>query len=324
VVNAAAAAGPALRPAYDSNNQPVTPAAPAGPPTNADKGRNVGQEARKHTRRVLVVAGAVVILGLGTYGWSLANGRTHTGNQPGAIPQPSVVPASGKCVVSYAVWSDAGGRFSAQLTVANRNDTPIKAWKLWFIMPGDQVVSGNGKVPLSQAGNTVTVSSTGALNPQKALTMPITGRYAEHNNAPLAFMLNDRSCETFVSSKPGEPSRQVEHLSNGGVRLGATPSTTAPVPGISIDPGGIVHITPTTKPAGPTTGPTKGTPPTTQTTPPDDGVPTDTAEPGPPTDPPTTTPPTTPATTAPTVPVTTPPMGDVDCDVVDPTCTPGP
>jgi len=272
----------------------------------------------------MVVAGAVVILGLGTYGWSLANGRSHTTtNQPAAIPQPSVVPASGKCVVSYAVWSDAAGRFSAQLTLANRNDTPIKAWKLWFIMPGDQVVSGNGKVPLTQAGNTVTVSSTGALNPQKALTMPITGRYAEHNNAPLAFMLNNRSCETFVSSKPGEPSRQVEHLSNGGVRLGATPSTTSPVPGISIDPGGIVHITPTTKPTGPTVGPTKGTtPPATQTTPPDDGVPTETAEPGPP--PLATTPPAVTPTTSPSISPSPPPttMPTLDCDAVDPTCVP--
>ena len=47
----------------------------------------------------------------------------------------------------------------------------------------------------------------------KALTMPITGWYDKNNAAPLAFSLNNRTCETFVSATPGAPSRQVEHLS---------------------------------------------------------------------------------------------------------------
>ncbi len=99
--------------------------------------------------------------------------------------------------------------------------------------------------------------------------MPITGRYTANNSAPLAFMLNNRSCETFVSSKPGEPARQVEHLSNGDVRLGPTPSSSTPLPGVSIDPRGVVHITPTTAPTtNPTTGPTTNPTidPTTQPT----------------------------------------------------------
>ncbi|MGX6601157.1 serine/threonine-protein kinase [Micromonosporaceae bacterium Da 78-11] len=325
---------PSLRPAY--GNQAAAPGGPPVPPTSNDgrsgaaagDHRGPGRSGRPNTRRVLVLAGVVMLLGVATYGWSLTNGPAKKAPDAFALPSPSVVAPSGKCVVSYAVWSDANGRFSAQVTLANRNDTAVKDWKLWFIMPGDQVVSGNGKVQLDQQDHAVTVASVATLNPQKTLTMPITGRYTKNNAAPLAFKLNGSTCETFVSSKPGEPSRQVEHLSNGQVRLGSTPSTSAPVPGISVDPGGIVHITPTTAPAPipgttsgaitttlPTVGPT--TPSATRTP---DGpvvvITTPTATIAPvlpdlPTTPPTTTPPTTdPTTFVPPGPIT----GTLDCD----------
>src|SRR5262249_7962573 len=143
----------------------------------------------------------------------------------GATPQPSVIPATGKCVVSYAVWSDTGpragapGQFKAQVTLANRDDTPVSNWKLWFLMPGDQTLSGRGQGHRTQAGPAIPVSSGAALQGQGTLTVPIGGRYLESNTPPLAFMLNGRTCETFVSAKPGEPAKQVVNLSNGQKKL---------------------------------------------------------------------------------------------------------
>ena len=317
-VVAAAAGGPQLRPALD-NQAAGASAAPVG--------GGAGTAARAKTRRVLVVAGAVVVLGLGTYAWSLTSEPPADNPANAALPQPSVVPATGKCVVSYAVWSDAGGRFKAQVTLANRNETAVKNWKLWFILPGDQVISGNGKVNLTQVNRAVTLSSAAALNPQRALTLPISGRYALNNTAPLAFSLNGRTCETFVSSKPGEPSRRVEHLSNGQVRLGPTPSENTPVPGISIDPTGIVHITPTTAPtvaptAGATTTPT--TKATTTTAPLPSATTTATTDNPPPPAPSESTPttePTTPPVIESTTVTTTPPTPSLEaCDPADPTC----
>jgi serine/threonine-protein kinase len=265
----------------------------------------------------MVVAGVVVVLGLVTYGWSLAVGPARNQANNGALPLPAVVPATGKCVVSYAVWSDVNGKFNARVTVANRNDAPIGAWKLWFIMPGDQVLSGKGKVRLTQQDNTVTVSSTSALASRKSVTLPISGRYKLSNATPLAFTLNDHTCETFVS-RPGETPRRVEHLSDGGVRL--APTTSTPAPGVSIDPGGVVHITPTTTPPSsdrPTTPTPSDPPPTTKPT----NDPPPPSLPGPPPTTPTT-PPTTATTAAPpTPPHTTPPTSPpIDCDPVDPTC----
>nr|WP_244945662.1 cellulose binding domain-containing protein [Couchioplanes caeruleus] len=164
--------------------------------------------------------------------------------------------------MSYAVWSDDGGRFKAAVTIANRDVRAIKNWKLWFLMPGDQVVSGNGKLRLDQQSRAVTVQTGKVLSPQATETMQFTGRYKDSNAAPMVFQLDGQTCETFVSPKPGEPSRPVEHLSNGTVRLGPVPSKRSPLPGISINPSGVVvpvPVPPGQQPPG--TGTPSGSPP---------------------------------------------------------------
>jgi serine/threonine protein kinase len=325
---------PELRPAFD--NQPPSFAAPGGPPrtgggASGDSGNSRNSRyGNQQTRRVLFVAAAVVALTAGTYAWSLVSGTSSDGADR-VTPQASVIPTNGQCVVSYAVYTVADGRFSAQVTVANRADAAVKNWNLWFLMPGDQTVTSKvvSTVPvhLDQDDHQVTLTSAAALSPQKTLTVPITGRYVLNNAAPLAFRLNGTTCDTFVSPAPGAPSKQVEHLSDGTVRLAATPATSSPAVGVSIDPSGVVHITPTTAPplgGSPTTQP--GVVPTTT----EAGVipttgDTRTVDPGPPTSTPPTTPPTTaPTTTVPTTapttlaPPTTIPTVDCDPNSVDP------
>ncbi|MFG1608975.1 protein kinase [Actinoplanes sp. NPDC049265] len=259
----------ALRPAYGTPGAPdEDPGGGVTPPPGEDRPAGAGPSAprprsgRTHGRRVLIVAGTVALLGVATYGWSLAakgGGRTPSAE---GQPQPSVLAASGKCVVSYAVWSEADKRFKASVTVANRDNQAIKNWNLWFIMPGDQVLStaGQGGVNLDQQQQAVTVKGATALSPQKAVTLNFTGRYDVSNAAPMVFQLGGQTCDAYVSPKPGQPSRPVERLSNGQVRFG--PPVT-PRPGISIGPGGVVIPVPVTitQPAGngskdPVDGPT--------------------------------------------------------------------
>jgi hypothetical protein len=278
-------------------------------------------------RRILVGAGLVLLLGGAVYAYSLTAGQTS------APRGASVVAAEGNCVVSYAVWSDDGTRFKAQLTVANRDVAPIANWNLWFIMNGDQVVSGKvnqdqniaisySNVKLVQQGQQVTLTSGNTLTSQHAATMSIDGTYAKSNLAPLAFKLDGKTCETFVSGKPGEKSRQVEHLSNGQTRLGPVPTTSTPVPGITIDKNGVAQVKPTTSPTGGTKGPVKGLPsgPTGGPTTTEAVEQTTAADPGPPTtDPtsdPTTTAPVT-ATTSVSVPPPLPPVGGGGDDPAD-------
>ncbi|MEV6344569.1 protein kinase [Actinoplanes sp. NPDC051851] len=301
---------------------PLRPGASGGRPAKQPAAVPPG---RVRARRGLVVVGMIALLSSLTYGWTVvgADGTEDKANV--GTPQPTVVPASGTCIVSYAVWSDTNHRFKAQVTLANRAAKAVDDWKLWFLMPGDQVVSGNGKTALEQQDRQVTVSSAAALEPQQNATVQITGRYSQSNAAPMVFQLNGENCVAYVSSDPGEPSRQVETLSDGTVRLGAVVSDSSPEAGISVDPGGIVHITPTTVTASGTTA-TSGA---TTTTDPTTGGTTTTTDP---TTTGTTIPPVVPTTTEPTTvatesttdtpttaATTTPVMVGDDCDAADDT-----
>jgi serine/threonine-protein kinase len=259
---------------------------------------------------VLLVVGAVVFLGLGAYGFSLA-GAGADKDGLSASPEPSVVAATGKCVISYTVWSDDGVKFKASVSVANRDSKPIDAWKLWFVMPGDQKLSGNGKVPLKQADGAVTVSSKDSLQPQSTRTMQVTGRYKESNAAPKVFQLDGETCETYVSGKPGAPSQPVQQLSDGSTRLGPVPTSSTPVPGLSTAPGGIVVPVPV---------PSKSTTPTGVPTTTPAVVPTTTTTKAPPPKPSseTTTPSTEPTTTTPTTEPTTEAPPPVNPPTVNP------
>ncbi|WIM94740.1 serine/threonine-protein kinase [Actinoplanes oblitus] len=324
---AAAAADPAPKapPLRPGSAAPPTPPPPPAAPLPARSPKQV------RTRRVLVVAGTIAVLTALTYGWSLAAPGEPDDRANAVVPAgPSVVAASGNCIVSYAVWSQQNGRFKAQVTVANRGETPVEDWKLWFLMNGDQVVKGKGEIDLEQSQRAVTVKSPGPLQPQENTTLEITGRYAQSNAAPMVFQLNGKNCEAFVSSEPGAPSRPVEHLSDGTTRFGAPATESTPEPGISIDPGGIVHITPTTTSAAPAKPGTPGVTPTagasSSSAPTGSGIdnggpssgPTTTIPPEPhasegPSSPTPTTPTTTETTPTPTTPVL-PPNDELDGD----------
>jgi serine/threonine-protein kinase len=199
-----------------------------------------------------MVAGAVALFGAAAYAWSLTSADSK---QTTVSPEPSVLAANGKCVVSYTVWSDDGTKFKASVTVANRDTKAINDWKLWFLMSGDQIVSGNGKEKLNQSDQGVTVTSNAALDPQKSKTMEVTGRYKESNAAPMVFQLDGQTCETYVSGKPGAPSQPVEHLTDGTSRLGPVPTSRTPAPGITILPNGVaVPVPVVSKSTKPTVG----------------------------------------------------------------------
>lgn len=236
-----------LRPAVNApDDRPVSPAPGVGggappdqnpPGGSGPAGSSPGGPRPFNRRRLLVVVAAVGVLGLATWAWALTAVPGASGK---GAPAPTVLAANGKCVVSYAVYSDDGKRFKATVTVANRDNRAIKNWNLWFIMQGDQVLSGAaGKVSLDQQGTAVTVKGSELLSPQKSKTLTITGRYAESNKAPMVFELGDEKCATYVSERPGAPSKPVVRLPNGDIALG-DPVQDNPVPGLSVGPGGIV------------------------------------------------------------------------------------
>ncbi|MGW4942713.1 protein kinase domain-containing protein [Actinoplanes sp. NPDC004185] len=356
-VEDSAPAGPALRPAFggdDAFRPPprqdgpaASPARPSGAGGNGGRGNTPparpgggsppnqnrpgiaatgpsgpgGNGGITQRRRVLIISGSIVGAVLVASAAVAALSQDSTPKTPNA--GSTTLTGSNKCVVSYAVWEDKDKKFKAAITLANRENSAIKDWKLWFLMPGDQVVSGNGGLKLDQQGQGVTVLGRTPLSPQQTRTLEFTGRYRASNAAPMVFELGGETCQTFVSPAPGAPSRPVEHLTNGTVRLGPVPTKDTPIPGISINPGGVAVPVPvnTTVPAGVT--PTTTTPGVVvdtggngngngngNGTGGDDGTPVEPSAP-------TTTPAATPTTTEPAVTETSPAVTDTYVDPGD-------
>jgi serine/threonine protein kinase len=251
-------AAPALRPAFGADNAPRPPARaddPSAPPARSGGGSAPPHQNKPNAaatgpsgpggnggltrkRKMLIVsgsvAGAVLIA-------TIAVAALAGDNKQTVIPNAgsTTLAGSNKCVVSYAVWSQENNRFKAAITIANRDTRAVEDWKLWFVMPGDQVVSGNGKLKLNQQGRAVTMQSKTVLAPQQTQTLEFTGRYQASNAAPMVFQLAGETCQAYVSPEPGAPSRPVEVLDNGQIRLGAPATKDTPIPGISINPSGV-------------------------------------------------------------------------------------
>ncbi len=338
---ASAGARPSLRPAFGAEGPPRPPqgddeqdgpeAGPAGggvPPRQNKSGAAAtgpSGPARNHgltrKRRLVIVCGSLVgaVLAAGAAVAALADDEST--RPPSALPTAALT-GSNKCVVSYAVWSDDNKRFKAAITIANRDNAAIRDWKLWFLMPGDQVVSGNGQLQLDQQGRSVTVQSKTVLSPQQTQTLQFSGRYKASNAAPMVFELGGVTCQTFVSPAPGAPSQPVEHLENGTVRLGPVPTKDTPIPGITIDPKGIAVPVPVTTTV-PALGATTTTPPviinnSAGTKPSTTATTTTPPPPKPSTDVTTTT-----SATATATATTTPPVPNTDTEPAD-TPTPAP
>lgn len=228
---------PAQRP---GSTPPVPPGRPQPAPTDRARGglrTGSGSGPRTGPRRVLVVIGALAAIAVGGFvrtEW--AGGKDS--QQVQAAPQAPAATATGKCVVTYSVRTQADDKFTAGLTVTNRAATAIRQWTLRFILPGDQNLAATRGGTLRQLGHDVTVSSRRVINANRTVVVDLAGDYRSANDAPVAFDLNGTVCDVYLSATPGAPPRQVKTLPNGAVALAAPVAPGVPVPGLTTGPGG--------------------------------------------------------------------------------------
>ncbi len=217
-----------LRPSFDGSDDRIV----AGKKmASLGKNNRFGWKLTPGARRISILAGTVVVLALVTWSWSVMASQQHDSANEG----PTVVPASGKCVVSYTVVTQdpKTNTFTASLIVANRDSVAVPDLNLWWIMPGDQVLAGNGREKVFQQDRGVHVSSADTLAPQQTKTLTFTGHYKTSNAAPMAFQLGKETCQAYVGTRPGEAPRPVEQLSDGTTRFGPLPTSADPQLGIS-------------------------------------------------------------------------------------------
>ncbi|GCB48280.1 cellulase family glycosylhydrolase [Streptomyces sp. NL15-2K] len=91
-----------------------------------------------------------------------APGFPAGGGGPGGPGDPGG-PGGGTaaCTAAYAVSSDWGGGFNAEVKVTNSGTTPLKSWKVTWTWPGTQKVTSMWNASYTQTGGTVTAVNAG-------------------------------------------------------------------------------------------------------------------------------------------------------------------
>ncbi|MFD7639410.1 cellulose binding domain-containing protein [Kitasatospora sp. NPDC059795] len=137
-----------------------------------------------------------------TNGRGILYGDLAGGSSPS--PSPTTSPSqsnspspSGTCEVDYAVASQWGGGFGANVTMVKRSSTAIDGWSVvWTFPSGQQVTSlWNGNV--TQSGAKVTVTDAGynsSIAPGSSATFGFNASWSTANTAPSAFTLNGKAC----------------------------------------------------------------------------------------------------------------------------------
>ncbi|MFI7603894.1 protein kinase [Micromonospora sp. NPDC049366] len=253
---------------------PVSPAAgPVDPGTLANAGTTIlpwsaetdalpfsrtrNQRASTRRRRVeagVAAAGLVAVTAAlwGVTGRTPASGDTE---QPTEARMGLERPAP--CQVSYALRTDSGKEFAADLTLTNTGERELRDWAMSFTFPGGQTVTRATPASAQQQGRTVVVrppAERPTLAPGAAEKITLSGHYTGANPLPVQFTLGAESCGVQVSGvagsapkpavttkapAPKQPAKKTATSPRGGSGpAGGAPKAKAEKPGKGKGPGG--------------------------------------------------------------------------------------
>jgi mannan endo-1,4-beta-mannosidase len=112
-------------------------------------------------------------------------------------PDPDPEPEPGVCTAAYRVvgqWQDG---FQAELTVANRQTTPIDGWQVRWTFPATQRVTNMWNAIPAQTGANVTAANASyntRIPAGGSVTIGLTGSWSGDNRPPTTFTLNTTTC----------------------------------------------------------------------------------------------------------------------------------
>ncbi|RKR91559.1 serine/threonine-protein kinase [Micromonospora pisi] len=181
--------------------RPVTGHRPPWRSRPASTARRPGQRATG--RRIGPAALGLGLLAVSGLAWaanSLTPGpRADVPLRAEAATQPA------PCQIGYALRTDTGRAFEAEVTVRNTGDQPVRDWVLTFDFPAEQTVTGAGAAQWQQRDRGVVLhpADAGELTPGSAATVRLTGTYTGTNPLPVQFRLGDAACAAQVSGIAG-------------------------------------------------------------------------------------------------------------------------
>ncbi|WP_213011277.1 serine/threonine-protein kinase [Paractinoplanes toevensis] len=146
---------------------------------------------RHRVQAALITA---TLLGAAGVGWA-ASRESPTAEQAqaaGAGPASAAGPTNAPCVVRYQLKRDSGREYEALLTVSTTADLGRDPWRVAFVYPGSQRLTGYPKA-VAQKGRKVFAKGRG-----QQRTFWLRGDYRGYNPLPLAFTLDGRRCRAEV------------------------------------------------------------------------------------------------------------------------------
>ncbi|MGC4811597.1 protein kinase domain-containing protein [Micromonospora sp. DT228] len=171
--------------------------------------RNRDRRARQRvTRRRRVEAGVAAVGLIAVTGamWGFTSRSPASGEGRPTTEARMGLPTKVPCEVAYALRTDSGTDFAADLTLTNTGDRELRDWAMSFSFPGQQTVTKSEPAPVHQQGSTVVVrpaDQRAALAPGAAEKLTLTGTYSGANPLPVEFRLGEVACGVRVSGVAG-------------------------------------------------------------------------------------------------------------------------
>ncbi|GGO11328.1 serine/threonine-protein kinase [Micromonospora parathelypteridis] len=164
---------------------------------------------RRVTRRRRVEAGVAAVGLIAVTGamWGFTSRSPASGEgRPTTEARMGLPPSAPPCEVAYALRTDSGTDFAAELTLTNTGDRELRDWAMSFTFPGQQTVTKAEPAPVHQQGSTVLIRPTAQRNtlaPGAAEKLTLTGKYSGANPLPVEFRLGEATCGVRVSGVAG-------------------------------------------------------------------------------------------------------------------------
>ena len=110
---------------------------------------------------------------------------------------PSMPPAELACETRYAITSQWGSGFTADVTVINRGSGSLQGWKVTWAFPGNQRITNLWSGQATQSGATVEVANAtwnATIGRDSQVSFGFQATYSGSNAAPSGFLLNGIPC----------------------------------------------------------------------------------------------------------------------------------
>ncbi|MBQ0903938.1 serine/threonine-protein kinase [Micromonospora sp. U21] len=163
---------------------------------------------RRATRRRRIEAGVAAASLLAVTGalWGFTSRSPASGGDQPPTEARMGPPKAAPCEVAYALRTDSGKDFAAELTLTNTGGSALRDWTMSFTFPGQQRVTKAEPTPVHQQGRTVLIRPAAdrtTLAPGEAEKLTLVGKYSGANPLPVEFRLGDASCGVRVSGVAG-------------------------------------------------------------------------------------------------------------------------